>query len=104
MGVDMDMNVMEQYKKAINFTGDLSKGQKIIMNNIVSFGQDKGVTVETIQKVTDISRQAASVHLQRLMKRNFVFRKKDRIYKYIANEDRLNELLREYLIAEKLKK
>ena len=63
---------MEQYKKAINFTGDLSKGQKIIMNNIVSFGQDKGVTVETIKKITDISRQAASVHLQRLMKRNFV--------------------------------
>lgn len=102
MGIDMD--IMEQYKKAINFTGDLSKGQKIIMNNIVSFGQDKGVTVETIKKVTDISRQAASVHLQRLMKRNFVFRTKDRIYKYIANEEKLNELLKEYLIAETLKK
>lgn len=102
MGIDM--NNMEQYKKAINFTGDLSKGQKIIMNNIISFGQDKGVTVETIKKVTDISRQAASVHLQRLMQRNFVFRKKDRIYKYIANKDKLNELLREYLVAEKLKK
>jgi len=102
MGIDM--NNMEQYKKAINFTGDLSKGQKIIMNNIISFGQDKGVTVETIKKVTDISRQAASVHLQRLMQRNFVFRKKDRIYKYIANRDKLNELLREYLVAEKLKK
>lgn len=98
------MNNMEQYKKAINFTGDLSKGQKIIMNNIISFGQDKGVTVETIKKVTDISRQAASVHLQRLMQRNFVFRKKDRIYKYIANRDKLNELLKEYLVAEKLKK
>jgi len=104
MGIDMDMNIMEQYKKAINFTGDLSKGQKIIMNNIVSFGQEKGVTVETIKKVTDISRQAASVHLQRLMKRNFVYRKKDRIYKYVANKEKLNELLSEYLIAETLKK
>lgn len=93
---------IEEYKKAIDFTGDLSKGQKNILKQVLSFSPQKGVTADVIKKITGISRQAASVHLQRLMHRKFAFRKKDRVYKYFANLEKLNGLLEEYKIAQQL--
>lgn len=94
---------IEEYKKAIDFTGDLARKQKDILKYVISFDLEKGVTTETIRNVANITRQAASVHLQRLMYREFVFRKKDRIYKYFVIKEKLDSILDEYRAALSLK-
>jgi predicted transcriptional regulator len=101
----MTLNIqnIDKYKKAIDLTGDLSKGQKDILKYIISFDQIKGVTTDAIQQISGISRQAASVHLQRLMKSGFVYREKKRIYKYFVNEQKLGEILLEFLTIQNLK-
>lgn len=99
----VDIDNIEQYKNAIDVTGDLSKGQKDILKYVISFDQKKGVNTDIIQRIAGISRQAASVHLQRLMKMDFVFREKKRIYKYFANQQKLSEILAEYLAIQNLK-
>jgi len=99
----LNIDNIEQYKNAIDMTGDLSKGQKDILKHIISFDQKKGVTTDAIQHISGISRQAASVHLQRLMKMDFVFREKKRIYKYFANKQKLSEILVEYSTIQNLK-
>jgi predicted transcriptional regulator len=98
----MEQNI-SMYSKAIEFTGDLSKGQKHILHHVLSFSDKKGITADVLKNLSEISRQAASIHLQRLMKRGFVYRKKDRVYKYFVNKDRLNELLEDYKIGIKIK-
>ena len=100
----LNIQNIDKYKKAIDMTGDLSKGQKDILKHVISFDQTKGVTTDSIRQILGISRQAASVHLQRLMGSGFVYREKKRIYKYFANEKRLGEILVEFLTVQNLKK
>ena len=93
---------INMYEKAVDFTGDLSKGQKSILKHVLVFSDKNGITADILKNISEISRQAASVHLQRLMQRDFVYRKKDRVYKYFVNLQKLEDLLEEYKAAVKI--
>ena len=88
---------------AINFTGFLSKGQKEILKYILAFNDKGGVTAETIKNSSNISRQAANIHLKHLMDRGFVNREKNRIYVYYAKKRKVQELIEAYNTSKELK-
>ena len=90
--------------EAIDFTGFLSKGQKAILKYILVFDDKGGVTAETIKNSSQVSRQAANIHLKHLMDRGFVNREKNRIYVYYAKKRKLQELIETYETSRNLNK
>lgn len=102
-----EFNIMDNINlcnQAIDFTGFLSKGQKEILKYILVFDDKGGVTAETIKNSSNISRQAANIHLKHLMDRGFVNREKNRIYVYYAKKRKLQELIESYKISKSLNK
>ena len=93
------MKNIDTCKEAINFTGFLSKGQKEILKYILAFDAKGGVTADTIKNSSNISRQAANIHLKHLMDRGFVTRKKNRIYVYFAKKRMLLELIEAFQVS-----
>jgi len=81
---------------AIDSTGLLSKSQKTIIKYILSFGYEKGVTAQSIQNYTKNSKQAINSNLKLLIKRNFLYRKKDRVFIYYCNQEKIQEIQEEY--------
>ena len=86
----------EIFNKAVDTTGLLSKSQKIIIKYILSFGTNKGLTANSIQNYTKSSKQAVNTNLNLLIKRDFLYRKKDRIYLYYCNDKKIQEIVEEY--------
>ena len=102
-----EFNIMDNINlcnQAIDFTGFLSKGQKEILKYILVFDDKGGVTAETIKNSSNISRQAANIHLKHLMDRGFVDREKNRIYVYYAKKRKLQELIETYKTSKSLTK
>jgi predicted transcriptional regulator len=102
-----EFNIMDNINlcnQAIDFTGFLSKGQKEILKYILVFDDKGGVTAETIKNSSNISRQAANIHLKHLMDRGFVNREKNRIYVYYAKKRKLQELIETYETGKSLNK
>jgi DNA-binding MarR family transcriptional regulator len=94
------MKNKNEYCKAIESTGLLSKGQKKILKYILAFDQNNGVTADSIRDFAKITRQAANVHLQRLLDRGFVTREKNRVYVYFVKQKKIEEILEEYKIIQ----
>jgi predicted transcriptional regulator len=88
--------------EAIEFTGFLSKGQKTILKYILAFNDNGGVTADTIKNSSEISRQAANIHLKHLMDRGFVNREKNRVYTYYPKQRKIQELVESYQISKAL--
>jgi Fic family protein len=86
----------EIFNNAIDSTGLLSKSQKIIVKYILSFGLSKGLTSNSIQNYIKSSKQAVNANLNLLIKRDFLYRKKDRIYLYYCNNKKIQEIVEEY--------
>ena len=89
----------EIFNNAIDSTGLLSKSQKVIVKYILSFGLNKGLTSNSIQNYTKTSKQAVNTNLNLLIKRDFVYRKKDRIYLYYCNDKKIQEIVDEYKLS-----
>ena len=82
--------------KAIEATGLLSKSQKTILQYINSFGYKKGVTAHSVQNYTKSSKQAVNNNLNLLIKRDFLYRNKERVFLYYCDQKKIQELLEEY--------
>ena len=89
--------------KAIHSSGLLSKSQKSILQYIVSFDLNRGVTASAIMNHMQITKQAVNFSLKELIKRNFVIRSKDRVFIYKVNQNKLEEILEDYSIHTGLK-
>jgi len=95
---DSLLTTKDLYNKAIDLTGLLSKGQKEILKYMLSFDQVRGVTSDAIQKKAEITRQAAAIHLNKLITLGFVTRKKTRVYVYFIKFQRIKDLVEDYNI------
>ena len=98
---DKDIIVLQNIdlcNAAIDFTDLLSKSQKDILKYILLFNHNHGITANSIQVKLKITRQAAAIHLKRLMQRGFVTRKKSRVYSYSLNFQKMQELIKVYEI------
>ena len=87
---------------AIDDSGLLSKSQKNILKYISSFDLKRGVPASSIMSYMQISKQAVNFSLRELVKRKFLTRKKDKVYIYNINSNRLDELLDDYKNKKKL--
>jgi DNA-binding MarR family transcriptional regulator len=97
------MQEINEFYNAIDDSGLLSSSQKNILKYIVSFDPKRGVPASSIMEYTQISKQAVNFSLQQLIKRNFISRKKDRVFVYTVNQIRLSELLEDYKKKKSLK-
>jgi Fic family protein len=88
--------MQDTLNQALDSTGLLSKSQKEIIKYILSFDLNKGITSHSIQNYTKSSKQAVNNNLNILIKRDFLYRKKDRIYMYYCNEKKIQEIVAEY--------
>jgi predicted transcriptional regulator len=71
-----------------------SVGQKKIIKILIDF--DTPIPVDIIQKVAGASRQSFNFSIQSLVKSEFVFREKNRVFIYQVNKDKILELINIY--------
>ena len=97
------MQKINEFQEAIDDSGILSKSQKNILKYITSFDLERGVAAASIMSHMQISTQAVNYSLKELIKRNFLTRKKDRVFIYTVNVKKILELLEDYKIKRNLK-
>jgi len=97
------MQKINEFQEAIDDSGILSKSQKNILKYITSFDLERGVAAASIMSHMQISKQAVNYSLKELIKRNFLMRKKDRVFIYTVNVKKILELLEDYKIKRNLK-
>jgi predicted transcriptional regulator len=90
------MQDKSEFLRAIDDSGLLSNSQKNILKYIVSFDLKRGVPAFSIMEYMKISKQAVNYSLQQLMKRNFIDRRKDKVFIYTIHQAKLLELLEDY--------
>lgn len=80
--------------EAIDNYSVFSAGQKVIMKILINF--DYPVPVDIIQKVAGVSRQSFNFSIQGLLKLEFIFREKNRVFIYRVNHQKLAEIINIY--------
>lgn len=91
------MNVFDDKKmlsEAIFHADILSAGQKKVLNIICS--SDYPVPASSILEMMGSSKQAVHFSIKKLLDRNFITRKKDRVFVYEPNKIRIKELTKRY--------
>ena len=91
------MNNLEEKSMAIEAIDNysvFSAGQKVIMKILINF--DYPVPVDIIQKVAGVSRQSFNFSIQGLLKLEFIFREKNRVFIYRVNHKKLSEIINIY--------
>lgn len=81
-------------KQAIDDTDILSMKQKLVLKIICE--SDYPVSSVTIEKSLKVTRQAVYLTLKALLDREFILRKKERIFLYYPNKLKLLELIERY--------
>jgi predicted DNA-binding protein YlxM (UPF0122 family) len=91
------MNGIKDKKMLIESIEDadiLSSGQKKVLNIICN--SDYPLSASSILDMTGSSKQAVHFSIKRLLDRNFIGRKKDRVFVYEPNKIRILELMERY--------
>ena len=99
MFTDKELSLLQDVElcvAAIKSTDLLSNTQKEIFQHMLRFSQDRGVTAASIKVKLGITRQAAAIHLKRLMQRNFITREKNRVFVYKINLQELLNLIKDH--------
>jgi predicted transcriptional regulator len=79
-----------------------SVGQKRIMKILIDFGTP--IPVDIIQKVAGVSRQSFNFSIQNLLKLEFIFREKNRVFVYQVNKNKMLEIISIYKKQKELTK
>lgn len=87
--------------EAINNSKVLSTGQKKIMINLLQF--DKGVPISVLIELMGQSKQALYFNVKKLLARGFITRKKEMVFIYQVNKEKILELLESYIQLQKAK-
>jgi len=85
---------MQFLKEAIEQSNIIPKQQKRVLQVICSYSYS--IPAKQIEDELTLSKPSVSFALQELVKRNFVCRKKDGVYLYESNKERIVELLERY--------
>jgi predicted transcriptional regulator len=79
-----------------------SAGQKKIMKILIDF--DTPIPVDVIQKVAGVSKQSFNFSIQGLLKSEFIFREKNRVFIYQVNKEKMLEVINIYKKQKELTK
>ena len=77
--------------EAIEDSGMLSKGQKLILKTIVQCEQ--GLPSTSLMKILELSRQGLYFNIKKLFDRGFLIREKDSVYVYKVNEHKMIDIV-----------
>jgi predicted transcriptional regulator len=94
------MNIKDKQllNKAIENTDILSPKQKMVFKIICE--SEYPVSSVTIENLMKVSRQAVYLTLKVLLDRDFINRKKERVFLYSANKLKLFELMERYKFSQ----